>query len=202
MIHSVARAHMPYVRRPCQDARAPFEFGDSSTGFAQSSFIHITRVFGRAWGKPEPWGWLPCCWGMAMPCAKLVQTGLGTSVYVRVTGIPVKPPSSRLVLPHPTLLPAGSILPTSSPNAPSSGQPSLCFFSKAVSQPYDTDPWLCFCHCKGLSFRDGAFTHGCLSRKKKKGEGEKKRGKKIKIGIVGSEWKIKPGRSSKLVFEN
>lgn len=142
MIHSTAHAHMPYVRRPCQDAHAPFEFEDSSAGFAQSSFIHITGAFGRAQGKPEPWDRLPWCWGMAMPCARLLQKGLGGSVYVRVTGTPVKPPSSGRqpvfatshTYPsglHPSQLfskctlythqaPAspGSILPTSSPNAP------------------------------------------------------------------------------------
>lgn len=114
MIHSRAHAHMPYVRRPCQDAHAPFELEDLSRGFAQSSFVNITGVFSRVQGKPEPEGWLSWCWGMTMyqPLAE----GTRSSVYIKVTGTPVKPPSSSLVLLYPTPIPAGSI---SSPKAPS-----------------------------------------------------------------------------------
>lgn len=120
MIHSMAHAHMPYVRRPCQDAHAPFELEDSSTGFVQSSFIHITGVFCRGQGKPESWDRLPWCWGMAMPRASLLQKGMGSSAYIRVTGSPVKPLRSgcQPVFLHPTPIPAGFILPMSSPNAP------------------------------------------------------------------------------------
>lgn len=198
MIHHRAHAHMPYVRRPCQDAHAPFWV----RGLQHRLFKKLIYTY--------HWGFLQslektCTVGhvvlvLAVLCANLLQKGTGSCVYIRDTETPVKPPCSSLILPHPTPIPVVSIFHISSPNAPYTCTklgPTLGLFShiRAASQPLDTDPWLCFCHYKRLSFRDGAFTHGCLSREKKIKEKKKKR-------IVGSEWKIKPGHSSKFVLEN
>lgn len=95
---------------------------------------------------------------------------------------------------HPALLPAWlsasqthPILSISSPNPPYTGtrlRPALVVFS----QFFDTDPWLCFCHCKRLAFCDGAFSQGKKKIKGKKKPNEKTRKNKRKRNQNETHW--------------